>query len=139
MTHGELGRLKLEKTIKERMLNFWTRLVTGKMNKISYSLYVHLKDKHESGEIHSKWFSQISSTLDELELSHLIDSPQPISASTLKTLFRLKLNEKYTHLWLNETQTSGSCSTYRKFKKKLKLQPYLSLLKPQLYHMFIYH
>ena len=41
MTHGKLDHLKLEKTIKERVLNFWTRLETGKVSKISYCLYVH--------------------------------------------------------------------------------------------------
>ena len=70
-------------------------------------------------------FSQISSTLEELELTHVIDNPQPFSASSLKTLFRLNLNEKYTNLWQNETQTSGLWSIYRKCKKELKLELYL--------------
>ena len=37
MARGELGRPRLECLVKQRMVNFWTRMVTGKASKVSRS------------------------------------------------------------------------------------------------------
>ena len=37
MLYAELGRYPIEITIKQRMVSFWTRLITGKISKLSYN------------------------------------------------------------------------------------------------------
>ena len=36
MVYGELGKCCIMNSVKERMVNFWSRLVTNKQSKISY-------------------------------------------------------------------------------------------------------
>ena len=39
MVYGELGRYQIEITIKTRMINYWSRLINGKHNKLAFILY----------------------------------------------------------------------------------------------------
>ena len=40
MVYGELGKCCIMNSVKERMVNFWSRLVTSKQSKISYNYNV---------------------------------------------------------------------------------------------------
>ena len=61
MLYAELGRYPVEITIKCRMINFWIRLITGKISKLSYNFYLFmLKSEH----INSKWINYIQRILD---------------------------------------------------------------------------
>ena len=39
MIYGELGRIPLNILVKARMAGFWQRIMCGKREKISYTLY----------------------------------------------------------------------------------------------------
>ena len=63
MLYGELGRFPIELTIKYRMINYWTRLISqNAYSKIAYKLYQKLRT---STEINSKWIQKIKQILEE--------------------------------------------------------------------------
>ena len=61
MLYAELGRHPIEITIKQRMVSFWTRLITGKISKLSYNMFLFLL---KSEQINSKWIHCIKSILN---------------------------------------------------------------------------
>ncbi len=39
MIYGELGKYPISTQIKSRMVNYWSRVITGKQDKLSYIMY----------------------------------------------------------------------------------------------------
>ncbi len=69
------------------MLNFWIRLATSK---ISFALYQHTKTLFDNGELKSDLLANIKSSLDQIQFSHLWDTPQEeLSPEFLKLQFNL--------------------------------------------------
>ena len=129
---GELGRYKMEKYIKQRMLNFWVHVATSKNSKISYALYKKIRELHESGDMHSEWLTCIKSTLDNLNLNHLWDNdPSDLNPTHLKDLFKKNLDLYFSEAWRIELDKSTACDTYSQFKNKLAFEQYLTLLEPK--------
>ena len=62
MIYGELDRYPIEITIKSRMINYWSRLINGKHNKLAYILYHTMRG---SDGIHSNWVFKIQRILEE--------------------------------------------------------------------------
>ena len=61
MLYAELGRYPIEITIKQRMVSFWTRLITEKISRLSYNMFLFIL-KFE--QINSKWIHCIKSILN---------------------------------------------------------------------------
>ena len=59
--YAQLGRYPIEITIKQRMINFWVKLLTGKISKLSYNIYLFLL---HSNYVNSKWTLFIKSILN---------------------------------------------------------------------------
>ena len=59
MIYGELGRIPLNILIKTRMVGFWQRIMCGKRENISYTLYYILYQLSKRGFYHSKWLLEI--------------------------------------------------------------------------------
>ena len=55
MVYGEFGRFPLAIQIKIRMIKFWTKILTGKNNKISFKLYLLLLYLHKNNIYACKW------------------------------------------------------------------------------------
>ncbi|KAK6188042.1 hypothetical protein SNE40_004310 [Patella caerulea] len=63
--YGELARMPMCICVKARMVGFWKRLVTGKEEKISRTLYEILY-RLDSGDVyHSTWLNCIKDILTE--------------------------------------------------------------------------
>ncbi len=101
------------------MLNFWVRLIKGKTNKISLTLYHKIEDQFDKGEYESEWLSSIKSTLDQLQMRYLWDTtPDELNPMTLKLAFDQKLQTVYGKQWLTQIKNSSACDTYSIFKSK---------------------
>ena len=61
MLYAEPGRHPIEITIKQRMVSFWTRLITGKISKLSYNMFLFML---KSEQITSKWIHCIKSIIN---------------------------------------------------------------------------
>ena len=62
MVYGELGRYPIEITIKTRMINYWSRLINGKHNKLAFNVYRKIR---ASDGMHSNWVLKIQRILEE--------------------------------------------------------------------------
>ena len=62
MVYGELGRYPIEITIKTRMINYWSRLINGKHNKLAFILFRKMR---ASDGMHSNWVLKIQRLLEE--------------------------------------------------------------------------
>ena len=56
MLYAELGRYPLSIIIKQRMLNFWTILLTGKTSKLSYKIYQFMLNLNDT---ELKWINYV--------------------------------------------------------------------------------
>ena len=68
MIYGELGRYPIKIAIKNKMINYWSRLTNGKHNKLAFILYQKMR---VSEETQFKWLSKIEQILDESVRSDL--------------------------------------------------------------------
>ena len=59
MVYGELGRFPMQIFIQSRMINFWSKVVCGKEEKLSYRLYKILYYMSEQGIFQSRWLHTI--------------------------------------------------------------------------------
>ncbi len=129
---GELGRFKIEKYVKQRMLNFWVKINHGESGRISKAIYIKMRELYDSGEHKSSWIECIHSTLKDLDLEYLWDAtPEQLPINSMKVLFDQKLQTHYLDLWETDISGSSACDNYAKFKTALKIEDYLLLLEPR--------
>ena len=71
MVYGELGRHPISVQVKSRMLNYWFRIASGTVVKLSSILYKLMLNI--SNEIECKWIKcrAIEKTLNDLGLSNI--------------------------------------------------------------------
>jgi len=95
MVYNELGRFPLKKIIQERMINYWAKLVSSRVDeKWCNVLYNIVRDQHEHGYLNSKWCSFVKSTLNECGLGYLWTNPI-FNPKWLKTTLKLNLEDQF--------------------------------------------
>ena len=122
---GEVGCVKMEDIVKNKMLNFWARLALGNQSKIAYSVYKVMRAKYESGEFKSQWLSKIHTMLNDIGLSNIWISDNPICAKWFKHSIQLKINDISVQNWRAEVESCGWCRCYKLMKSDRKLEKYL--------------
>ena len=129
MARGELGRTSLECVIKQRMLNFWTGLVTGKKDKIAHNIYKILRSEQTDQGYNSEWLNCIKSTLDSSGLgSTLNEDPSYINPVRKKHVFKDRILSIEKQNWSAKISESGRCRSYSIYKKTLDFETYLTNL-----------
>ena len=116
MTLGELGRLDMSCTVKERMLNCWFRIMNGKEIKISTIVCNILKLLNDHGIYSSPWLRYIHTTLNELGMSHVWQDYAKLNSSWFKPAIKLRLSDSYLQVWQSKINDSTQCINYRIFK-----------------------
>ena len=96
MVLGELGRLKLEKYIESRMINFWCNLVHSGQDKLSGKVYIIIKILFEENVYQSLWLKKIKMTLDSIGMSNLWDSCETTSREWVKNSVERRLLDVHT-------------------------------------------
>ena len=125
MTLGELGRLDMSCTVKERMLNYWFRIMNGKEMKISTIVCNILKLLNDHGIYSSPWLRYIHTTLHELGMSHVWQDYAKLNSSWFKPAIKLRLSDSYLQVWQSKINDSTQCINYRIFKTDVCLDQYL--------------
>ena len=67
MLHGETGGYPISINIKCKMIAFWSRLIHGNCNKLSYKMYSCMLNQENAN---FKWLSKIKQILDSVGLTH---------------------------------------------------------------------
>ena len=70
MVYGELGRFPMTVFIQTRMINFLSKIVCGKEDKLSYRLYKILHYLSDHGNFHSPWLSSVRNSGQPINQVH---------------------------------------------------------------------
>ena len=89
---GETGKFNISSIIKNRMLNFWIKIATGKSNRISRIVYNLLLKENLFEKC--KWSSTIKLHIDQLGLSYMWLEQHIFDIRMLKTIFKKKCKRK---------------------------------------------
>jgi hypothetical protein len=63
IVHGELRRVPLQLHINSRMICLWQKILSGKREKISRTLYI-VYNLHKEGVFHPNWLLHVKDVLD---------------------------------------------------------------------------
>ena len=129
MVYYESGCFPLRKTIQERMVNFWARLLCpqneGKWCNILYNI---VRDQHQHGYLQSKWCTFIKTTLNRCGLGYLWFNNTPVDSSWLKSMVKLSLEDQFKQNILMEINDHAGCVIYKTLcheDDKYELKSYL--------------
>ena len=134
MVYGESGRFPLSVIIKNRIMNFWSRLLTGKSSKLSFKLYNCLLNEFITFHTENKWITCVKQILNETGFSYLWTSQivQNFNNNNNNKLFAMKiqqrLKDQYLQQWHSLVFDSPKSVFYRIIKEDFCLEPYLKLL-----------
>ena len=112
MVYGETGRLCLEYHVKLRMINFWSSIVCGSHDKLTYTIYSMCKQRYENGLPTSKWFLSIVSLLGSYDINNLPASVDDVKAVVMQIHAVLKY--EYVNKLEQQVLASPKCSSLYK-------------------------
>ena len=105
------------------MVNFWSRLSTGKPSKISVTLFHRLKQKKDTGLANLPWYTKVVNTINNCGLGFLLKIPsENLDPRNVKAVLRDRVSAIECQDWHSAGTDSGACSTYKTFKTNLKRQ-----------------
>ena len=123
MVYGELGIIPLHLKIKARVLNFWYRMISGKKDKICYTLYQLMHYLHVNDLFHSDWIKSVHETLDKLGFSNIWSTHNTFySQASFTNKIKTRLADQFKQEWQNKVNETERCLNYRLYKKILILR-----------------
>ena len=127
MVYGETGRLCLEYQVRLRIINFWSSIVCGSHDKLTYTIYSMCKQRYENGLPTSKWFASIVSLLGSYGINNLPESVDDVKAAVKQINAALKY--EYINKWEQQVLASPKCSSlYKNVKSVFEMEHYLTKL-----------
>jgi hypothetical protein len=124
--HGELGRYPISVVVKSRMIGFWTRLLSGDHNKLSFKLYTYMVNRQTAT---FKWTSYVKRILDLAGRSYLwLNQFYTNIPLNTRALVKLTLIDQYKQQWYGNLQSSNKGKIYNSFKSTLEFESYFNLL-----------
>lgn len=128
MVYGELGRYPLEISIKLRIINYWSKLLTGKPGKLPAILYRLCLRKTILYGQNIAWVDYVKSILDNCGMSFVWDTQNVINNNWLHNSVKQKLVDQFMQSWVSRVQNSPKAINYRIFKERFEFENYLKLL-----------
>ena len=128
MIYAELGRYPLEITIKTRMIAYWSRIISGSQNKLSYMSYHKLTS---TAGLQSKWVTKVRETLQNCGRADIwLNQPN----NTISTaMIKGRLLDQFYQEWNANLEVSSKGRNYRIFKNDPSLENHLLKLPKSLY------
>ena len=128
MIYGETGRFPLEVLVKARMINYWSRIVLGKKEKLSYVSYNICKNHLFNSGLETDWISYINKILSSNNYVNWNYIEEDIAKYEVKIIDK-DIKDKYVESWYELVQNSPSCqSFYKHVKTFFETEFYLSKL-----------
>ena len=137
IVYGELGRTPMSINIKARMIGFWQRIINGKKEKISRTLYDMLYRLDKGDIYHSKWLICVRDVLFECGF-HNCWNEQAVSRNVnLSRNVKQFLFDKFVVEWKYQIFNSPKCINYRIYKSDFGIEKYFTVLPPDLMYTLI--
>ena len=134
MINEELGLKEISEYIENRMINFWSNIATGEESKFSTILYKWAKilyDKIDPYTYKSIWIDKVKATLNNTEMSHLLNEITNEDKAWIKKNTKTRLNNIYAQSWSESVSTNSTCLNYRVMTIVKKPQNYILKLPKQ--------
>ena len=128
MIYGELGRYPLYIDIKQRMVSYWIKLITGKQSKICsvvYRLMYHLCNTQNAN---FSWLNIVKTILDECGFSYIWETQIFISEVWLKSNIKMRLHDQFQQTWRETLHNCSKTLNYCIFKETFIFEQYFDIL-----------
>ena len=125
MLHGELGRYPIDILIKTRMISFWNRLVTGKEQKLSLTIYKYMINQ----QIECKWINKIKTTLDSTGNTDVWINQPFLNNPILHKQVKHTLLDQQKQAWRSQLDNSNKGRYYKIIKPDPDFESYFKTLK----------
>ena len=133
MIYGELGRKPLSNLINSRIIQYWFKIVSGDISKLSSIVYRVMLISYQHQNLNCNWIQNVESVLNNLGLGFVwITQGNGVSKSWLKNKVAQILNDNYIQAWQSNVFDSNKCINYRVFKTELYYENYINVLSPKL-------
>ena len=124
MVYNELGRVPVSIKIKSRMVNFCDKVLNGKKEKLSYTLYsVLIRDWEKI-----PWIKSIKSLFDNTGMSIVWNHHFVNNSMKLMEVVETNLKDQFLQHWNSEMQESNKGKMYSCMKKNFGKEKYIDLL-----------
>jgi hypothetical protein len=132
--YGELGEIPIYSDIVTHMAKYWHRMHSVSDNTLLYDAYMCDVDLGNNGN--DSLSLAMKCILKQLDLYYLFANPALLSTKVFGAMVKKKIHEKHKETWesnllndSNRKEGGNKLRTYRKFKNKLYLEPYLLTVK----------
>lgn len=122
MLFGETGVIPISIMIKNRMISFWNRLVTGKVSKLSYKIYQYMLKQPEKD---FKWLRHIKTILESSGRADVWLLQPALNTPNLGNSIKQILIDQYYQEWNTQLQSSNKGRTYAVYKETHSIEKYL--------------
>ena len=128
MIYGETGRFPLEVIVKTRMIKYWSRIVLGKKDKLSFISYNICKNHFFNLGLETDWISCINKILTSINYVNWNYIETDIAEHEVNMIGR-NIKAKYVESWTESIQNAPACqSLYKHIKSSFESEFYLSKL-----------
>ena len=110
------------------MIGFWQRIINGKKEKISCTLYNMLYKLDKGNVFHSKWLLSVKDTLNECGFANCWNEQSVLRNMSLAKNVKMFLHDKFVVDWKSQIFDSPKCINYRIYKSDFGFEKYLTVL-----------
>ena len=126
--YGEMGRKPMVMLAKLRMINFWSKIISGKSAKLSSILYKILYHLDSIDRYTSNWLRCVRETLQNCGLNFIWLNQNVASRNALGSLVKNILGDQFEQNWSEKIRNEEAFTNYRIFKDGIKCELYITVL-----------
>jgi hypothetical protein len=127
IVYGELGRVPMSVHINARMIGFWARIVNGKKEKISRTLYNILYQLDLCDVYHSKWLNCVKDILNKCGFINCWNDQLVPRNFNLSKKVKQYLYDSYVEYWKFQIFNAPKYTNYRMYKSEFGLEKYFTI------------
>ena len=113
------------------MIGYWSRLILGKHEKLSFKAYQMLLYHFNGGDYKNNWIMSIKCILDDVGLSYIWNNQLCNNTKWIVAKVKSTLRDQYIQKWHANIDSSSKGVTYKNFKTIFCVEKYLLLLQPR--------
>ena len=133
--YGELGRHPIAITVQTRMIQFWTRMLLGKEQKLSLTIYKYMLNQSRT---EFKWMTKIKNILNTVGRPDIWLNQRDIQQINLNPhALKQTLIDQFKQSWHDQLLQTNKGRIYNSFKHDINFETYLTKLnKSEWLHLF---